>query len=91
MTNAKSDEAPKSLGMSPMETATRTAITAIVAGAERLVSEGDALAALEMYNAARHLLDQSPFISDAQKAVMDNELEGAYFTAKAVWKSRTGS
>lgn len=72
--------------MSPMEQSTRTAISTITKGAESLVKDGDALAALEMYNAARHLLDQSGFIPDASKAVMDAELEAAYYAAKAIWK-----
>lgn len=66
-----------------MATGTVNAIVAIMAQAEAM---RETLAALELCNAASHLVDNSPFFGDAAKAVMNDAITSLYFDLKSFWK-----
>lgn len=77
--------------MSLMKNATFKAITSMMtlAKQKREIAYNHAqelLAAMEILNGASAILENSLFFSDAEKAILSDQIDGLYFDIKSEWK-----
>lgn len=71
----------------PMGQGTRRAVESILTETAAAHWLDYHLGAMELINAARHLVDASNQITDGNKAILDDALDGLYLTIKSEWKA----